>query len=142
MLNRSIFHKFKFTNIVNELYDHFILDMAIISISGNCWTHIHEKIWLSIDFPLNLHQGDIRCINAMVIVSQTLLRTFTMLWVLFSLSVVYIINSKLISCDQKNVIKIWSKPLMYFTSSFDNNASALLSLFQAKTIWYLLLKNH
>jgi hypothetical protein len=60
----------------------------------------------------------------------------------FSLSVVYRINSKLIFYDQKKFIKMWSKPLMYFTSFFDNNASTLLSLFQAKTIWYLLIKNH
>jgi hypothetical protein len=47
----------------------------------------------------------------------------------FSLSVVYRINSKLIFYDQKNVIKIWSEPLMYFTSFYDNNTSTLLSLF-------------
>jgi hypothetical protein len=135
MLIESIFHQFKFTNIVNELHDHLMQDMAIISISGNRRTHITWEKLIKYQFS---SKSPSRWYMMHKCNGNSFSNTFEDFYYIacfFPLSVVYIINSKLIFSDQKNVIKIRSKPLMYFTSSFDNNAPALLSLFQDKTIW-------
>jgi hypothetical protein len=130
MLIQSIFHQFKFTNIVNELHDHLMQDMAIIPISRNRWTHITwEKLikyWFSSKSPSRRYMMH-KCNGNSF--SKHFWRLLLHCGFLFSLSIVYRINSKLIFYDQKKVIKMWSKPLMYFTSFFDNNASTLLSLF-------------
>jgi hypothetical protein len=115
---------------VNELHDHLIQDMAIIPISGNRRPHITWEKLIKYRFssksPSRRYMMH-KCNGNSF--SNTFEDFYYIAGAYFPLSVVYIINSKLIFFDQKNVIKIWSKPLMYFTSSFDNNASALLSLF-------------
>jgi hypothetical protein len=102
------FQQFKFTNIVNELYDHLIQDMAIISISGNRWTHITLEKLIKYRFPYKYLSRRYMMHKCNGNSFSNTFEDFYYIADFFSLSVVYRINSKLIFSYQKNIIKIWS----------------------------------